>query len=340
MFGLVENDCEANHYYRCIITKNLNDKNVSYPRLRSAGGDAFHSKTAYKGPIVEECRFEYQGDDCINIGTRYHIVLSSYNKLVYILSTGNTTYIEPGNRLQIVGSDGKLKGGAVVVSIKLANGYTEQDIKVVTDMYTLRNPQSLRSVICLELKEDFPFEPGDLVCSLDKAGDGFILKNNIFGYTRARGALLKGTGGQVIGNTFEGNMLSAISVAPEFYWMEGTYASNLLISGNTFRHCQYGVSNPMLSQCGTITVICINSKNQVADSEGFLNIRIVNNKITDCPFPAIVLTSITGGELSGNSIEKSSDNIRNNGAKFGFSNNDGISTMYLKDFIIKGNTIK
>ena len=340
MFGVVENECEANHYYRCVITKNLNDPKVAYPRLRSAGGDAFHSNSAYRGPVVEECTFEYQGDDCINIGTRFHIVMKSENTSVYILSTSNSTYIEPGNRLQIISSKGQLKGESVVESIKPVRDFSKQELKKATDMYRLRFVP--RFVIRLELEESFPFSMSDLVCSLDKAGDGFILKNNKFGYTRARGALLKGTGGRVIDNTFEGSMLAGITVVPEFYWMEGTFARNLVISGNTFRHCHYGSSVPGSSQCATITVLCIDSENQIIGSEGggFRNIRIVDNKLVDCPFPAIVLAGITGGELRGNIIEKSRDLVRSHGSNYGFSNQDAISTMYLKDFIIEDKSVK
>ena len=339
MFGIVEHECEATHYYQCVITKNLNDPKVGYPRLRSAGGDAFHSKSAYKGPVVEECTFEYQGDDCINIGTRFHIVMKSEGSSVYILSTSNSTYIEPGNRLQVISSQGQLKGESVVESIEPVSGFSEQELTKATDMFRLRSVPHF--VIRLDLEKSLPFSRGDLVCSLDKAGDGFILKNNKFGYTRARGALLKGTGGRVIGNTFEGSMLAGITVIPEFYWMEGTFARDLVISGNTFRNCHYGVSVPGSSQCAAITVLCINAENQVIGSEGggFRDIRIVDNRIVDCPFPAIVLAGIKGGELRGNIIEKSPDLVRNHGANYGFSNKDAISTMYLKDFIIEDNSV-
>jgi hypothetical protein len=71
----------------------------------------------------------------------------------------------------------------------------------------------------------------------------------------------------------------------------------------------------------------------------FRDIQIVDNKIVDCPFPAIVLAGIEGGELTGNIIEKSPDLVRNHGANFGFSNQDATSTMYLEDFIIEDNSV-
>lgn len=338
MFAIRENECEANHYLRCVITKNLNDPKVVYPRLRSAGGDAFHSKCASQGPVIEECTFEHQGDDCVNIGTRYHIVLKSEGFSVYILSTTNSTYIEPGNRLQVVSAEGKLKGNALVGSVQPVDDIPAVEIKEATDMYRMRTIPEF--VFRFELEESFPFSVGDLVCSLDKAGDGYVLKNNKFGYTRARGALLKGTGGTVTGNIFEGSMLAAIIVAPEFYWMEGTYATDLNITGNTFRNCYYGRSKPHSSQCGIITVICLDRENRIIDSEGgFRNIHITDNRIEECPFPAVVLTGINGGEFRRNTILKSSDIIRNHGADYGFSNQEAICTRFLEDFVIGNNCV-
>lgn len=87
---------------RCSITKNLEDKKISYPRLRSVVNDAFHCKCAYKGPIIEECTFEFLGDDGINNGTRYHIFLISIGKSAYIILSSPSTQIEPGNTLQVI----------------------------------------------------------------------------------------------------------------------------------------------------------------------------------------------------------------------------------------------
>ena len=55
----------------------------------------------------------------------------------------------------------------------------------------------------------------------------------------------------------------------------------------------------------------------VADPGAFMNITVQKNKVTDCPYPAIVVTSVDGLKMSDNEVENSKEVTRNHGKRYG-----------------------
>ena len=49
---------------------------------------------------------------------------------------------------------------------------------------------------------------------------------------------------------------------------------------------------------------------KVADPGAFMNITVQKNKVTDCPCPAIVVTSVDGLKMSDNEVENSKELTR------------------------------
>ena len=63
--------------------------------------------------------------------------------------------------------------------------------------------------------------------------NGFVITNCVFGYSRARGLLLKGSHGEVRDNLIVRTSGPGISVSTEYSWLSGGCASDLEIAGNT-----------------------------------------------------------------------------------------------------------
>ena len=124
-FSFLEYDGLQNHYYRCIVTRKLNDPKYPQDRLRAGIADAFHSKYAEIGPILEECRLEYTGDDCIAINGNFYPVYetNAIDNTVSFLTTANSlanVYVRANDKFVCVNNDGTIRGRAVVTNVSLA----------------------------------------------------------------------------------------------------------------------------------------------------------------------------------------------------------------------------
>ena len=338
-FSFFEEECENNHYFKCRVTKKLNDPKLSFPRLRSGYADAFHSKSAYKGPTVEQCEFRYMGDDGIAINSRFYLVNSGSNNQVDLVVGSPKTMIEEGNMVRFVSFQGVIKKDAKIIKIEQVSNSKPEEVAKIVQMYNLRSPRGLRVVLKLTLDRPVEVEAGDLVSSLSKSGSGFIVRNNIVGFTRARGILIKASNGVISGNSVEGCELGGIIVAPELYWMEAGFSENLKIWNNKIKDCLFTVSNPGNSQASALSIVAENGEKKLAPAGAFKNISVLNNKIQGCPWPAVFIASLENGELKNNTITKSTTIIREHGKALGLSNQKPIWTDNIKNVTISNNKI-
>ena len=69
-FGFFELRCGGNVYRNCTLDRRPPETDIrarGVRRLRSGNHDAFHSKGASIGPVLDGCRFAYQCDDAVNL---------------------------------------------------------------------------------------------------------------------------------------------------------------------------------------------------------------------------------------------------------------------------------
>ena len=87
--------------------------------------------------------------------------------------------------------------------------------------------------------------------------------------------------------------MSAILVAPEYWWLEAGSSSDLKITGNTIIACK-GIP------------ICIEAtagNGDIAPAGAHRNLTITGNTVKDCPAPGILVCSTRGLRLENNTLE-------------------------------------
>lgn len=322
-FSFFESDCERTHYYRCTVTRKLNDPKYPDDRLRAGFADGIHSKHAKVGPTIEECTIEHSGDDCIAINGSFYPVykVNATTKSVYILTAQELeTDIKPkvNDMLMIIKNDGTRRGKEQITKIVSSDPTSSERSACFSKLSKIRDQDSYRFGAKIVLSEWIDgIEAGDMVYSHDRIGSGFKVINNNVGHNRSRAILIKASDGVISGNTITHSAMSAIAIAPEFYWLEAGCSENLEIADNHISDCMYDASMLGSSQAAALTVVSEAPNGKLAACGTFANINIHHNDFADCPFPAVLLNSIDGGYYYDNTIENPPTFRRRHGANFG-----------------------
>jgi hypothetical protein len=302
-FGFLENNCDSSVYYRCRIDRRSPESDPVQrgdPRLRSLDADAFHSKHAIKGPAYLECSARFMGDDCVNICGDYHMILGSQGNELRVLAKHDMN-IQPGDAVELVTYDGRRLPDGRALAVQPAGAIREEEraflLKQRMDesLRTARGALTRAFTITLDREVSIPM--GGVICSANRIGNGFAVKGCDFGFNRSRGILIKASHGEVSGNRIEGCAMSAILVAPEYWWLEAGSSSDLKITGNT------------IVACGGIP-ICVEAtagNGDIAPAGAHQNLTITGNTVRDCAAPGILVCSTIGLWLGKNTIELNSD---------------------------------
>lgn len=300
-FGFFERNCDGSSFLRCKVDRrDPADDPVkrSQPRMRSLNADAFHSKDAAKGPAIIACKAQFQGDDCVNINGRYHYVRGSKGREVRIAISDQATTIEVGDPVEFLPNSGPRPPDAVVVK-------KQQDSTPMTDeekafIRKLRLDERIRTGLLedeakyftLTLDREVALPLGSALCCPLRIGNGFAVKDCDFGNNRSRGVLIKASKGEVSGNRITNSRMAAVLVSPEFWWMEAGCPSDLVIRNNIIK-----------GSLQTPIQIHARSGNGRSLPVGALrNISILNNRIENCAWPLIHVTSTSDLTIKGNNL--------------------------------------
>lgn len=322
-FSFFESDCERTHYYRCKVTRKLNDPKYPQDRLRAGYADALHSKHAKVGPIIEECILEHSGDDCIAINGSFYPVykVDQDKKTVFILTSESmASKIKPkkNDNLMAVNNNGTTRGKNVITSISTSYPTSSERSACFNKLSTIRDQDKYTHGAKIVLAEWIDgLAVGDMVYSNDRIGSGFKVLNNKVGHNRSRAILIKASDGEITGNTIEHSAMSAIAIAPEFYWLEAGCSQNLEIADNHISDCMYDASMTGSSQAAALAVVAEAPNGKLAPCGTFTNISVHNNDLTDCPYPTILLNAINGGYFYDNTIDPAPSFTRRHGINFG-----------------------
>jgi parallel beta-helix repeat protein len=266
------------------------------PRLRSLDADAFHSKHAVKGPAYLECTARFQGDDCVNICGDYHLIMGSQGRELRVLAKHDMN-IQPGDPVELVTYDGRRLPDAKALAMESVGTIREEERAFLAQQRMDAGLKAARGALTkaftLTLDREVNIPMGGVICSARRIGNGFAVKNCNFGFNRSRGILIKASHGEVSGNRIEGAEMSAILVAPEYWWLEAGSSSDLRISGNTIIACK-GIP------------ICIEAtagNGDIAPAGAHRNLAITGNTVTNCLAPGILICSTRGLRLENNALE-------------------------------------
>ena len=325
-FSFYEYDCENTTYNKCVITRKPFDSRYSIQPLRAGVSDGIHSKFARVGPTIQNCKIQYNGDDCIAINGRFYPVykVDSLSKNIYLLSTSTSLSdfkLGVGDTIVCINNDGTIRGKTVIKSIKTTTPTTTQISNCYAKLASTVSQWTAGITINVS-NWVLGCDVGDVFYSNNKIGRDFKVINNQVGHNRSRGILIKSSDGIITGNTVEASAMGAIVVSPEFYWMEAGCSSNVEISYNKIKNCMYGQTNSGNFQAGALSVAALTPNGSDFAPVGCLNSIIIHDDtIIGCPRPTVVLTSINGIKMYNNLITGDLIVKRSNGSTFGVKNN-------------------
>lgn len=297
VFGFFENECDGSKYVHCVVGRRPQDHDLvprGYMRLRSLNADAYHSKNAAKGPIYENCSAHFMGDDAIAINGDFHFISHGEGTVWRVLAKTKIN-LQPGDEIQVFTYDGRRPENRKIVSITPDGTITDEERSSVLQQRmndTLRKT-ALSSAYRVELDQPESVPPGTLVCSANRIGNGFAIRDCHLGFNRSRGILVKAGQGEITGNVIEGSAMTAILVSPEYWWLEAGLADNLLIADNRIENGG-GMG---------IAVVAEGGDKSLAPAGVFHNIQIKGNTVKGGAAPGILLTSILGLTEEGNTVE-------------------------------------
>jgi hypothetical protein len=302
-FGFIEDNCDGSTYYRCRIDRRPAASDLvqrADPRLRSLDADAFHSSGAVKGPAYVECVAKFMGDDCVNIHGAYHMIMAGHGSELRVLAKGPMD-IQPGDPVELVSYDGRRLPDAKAVAV-LRNGSIRDEEKTFLSHQSmdagLKSARgALNNAFAIALDREVSLPMGSVICSANRLGNGFLVKDCDFGFNRSRGILIKASHGEVSGNKIEGAWMSAILVTPEYWWLEAGSSSDVKITGNLVRACG-GIP---------ICVAVTGGNGGIAPAGAHRDIAITGNQVSDCAMPGILVTSTAGLRLENNMLNLHAD---------------------------------
>lgn len=298
-FGFLEYDCDGSRYIRCVVDRrDPADDPIkrALPRMRSLNADAFHSKDAVKGPAIIGCTARFQGDDCVNINGKYHYVSGSRGRLVRIAVLDKKPKIHVGDPVEFLPYSGPRPPDAVVLGMQPDPTPITGEEKAF--IRKLRLDERVRKGLLegkaqfytLTLDREIALSAGSAVCCPLRLGSGFAVKDCDFGDNRSRGILIKASKGEVSGNRIINSRMAAVLISPEFWWMEAGMSSDVVVRDNIIKGC---LRTP-------IEIHARGGNRQPLPAGALRNISILNNRIEDCVWPLIHVTSTSGLIIKGN----------------------------------------
>ncbi|WP_200275555.1 right-handed parallel beta-helix repeat-containing protein [Haloferula rosea] len=299
-FGFLEKGCDGSIYRGCrVVRRDPRHDPVqrALPRMRSLNADAFHSKDAGKGPAIVACTAHHQGDDAVNINGEYHYVASSQGRDLRIVVISKLRF-RPGDPVEFLPHSGPRPPDAVVTGIRPASTPLTDGERALLNEQRMDNDTKTRMlsskarILTLTLDREVNLPPASAVCCPLRVGNGFSVTDCDFGHNRSRGILIKASKGEVVRNRIIGSRMAAVLIRPEFWWLEGGLPCDIEVSDNTIKG---SLQTP-------IQILAIGGNNRPLPAGALRNISIVNNRIEDCAWPLIRVTSAKNLTIEGNTL--------------------------------------
>lgn len=238
--GFAEIYCENDAYLKCRLVPCPPGRDTfprAVRRIRSGNHDAFNSRFGAKGPLLDGCDFEYACDDCINLSGYFSVVTKCEGRRVRVLPAfGRGHLFAPGDTCQVMTFEGTTPPDVTVTAVEAAPDATQEERSLVMS-YKMRPgiAEGVRKALVLTLAEPVAFSVGTVLISNRRMSSGFAIRNCHIGSTRARGMLIKASDGVIEGNFVEKSNYDGISLYPEYEWLEGGCARNVVIRNNKLR---------------------------------------------------------------------------------------------------------
>ena len=259
-------------------------------RIVSTTADATHFVNCRGKIEMEDCVFEQQKDDATNIHGLYARIMrilapNRFEVRLMHPQQAGVDFVKAGTRLELTqGASMKTLGHATVKTLQRLN---KESTIVETEQPLLAD-----------------VKPGDCVAYADANTAEVLIKNCTLRGNRARGILLGSRGRMVIeGNTFHVPGAAILFEGDARFWFEQSGVRDVVIRGNTFDNCNYGVWGQA----------CIDVKSGIADefkptTRYNRNITIEDNLFrVFSPLPLLCVYSVDGLTFRSNRLQRTQD---------------------------------
>ncbi|MBL8995008.1 MAG: right-handed parallel beta-helix repeat-containing protein, partial [Spirochaetia bacterium] len=325
-FAFNDSSADFVSYIGCRVTPGPKPAGAAEARLKSSTADGIHSSTAKRGPLVENCLVENNGDDGIAIHGYFSPLFRVEDLSVTVGPRGGVarTPYEVGEKLYLVHLEsGEYFGSAVIQSFKTVEDKSEiAELLKIGPTLKLREYKGYKEFVVLqlgkaELKAGESIRAGDIVCGANTTGNGFVVRNNTVRNLRARGINIKASEGIVEGNTADYCAQAGIIFCPGLYFLEAFFAQNVVIKNNLIRECGYAKSNPENRLGGAFTMAAEGLKGEYPAAGNHRNIMIEGNVFERCYGVNMQITSASGVIVRNNQFKDSHPEIRLHATKRG-----------------------
>lgn len=297
-FGFYESHgCSANRYLHNTITYGPVPPGGTMRPLVSQSADGLHAVGSVIGPELENCLFEGQMDDGVNIhGSFYQVAQAQGN----VLTLGFPAYhldgpreYQPGDRIGIYDLKSKRVVERKIVSVQASRFTTTR----VSQHDRFRNCFPRHPLCYAELTLDATVEaPFDSVAWFPgRCGSGYKITGCTVRNSWSRGFLLKADNGLVANNLIEGCLAAGIVISTEMNWGEAGYSRTVTITGNTLRNCANLCIDAYGPQVGALVVTATGMEGM-----GHRTISICNNTFENINLTNLVVCWAQDVVITGN----------------------------------------
>ncbi|MEM1026519.1 MAG: hypothetical protein AAGJ38_00375 [Planctomycetota bacterium] len=300
-FGLFESGGGNNTYLGYTATPGPAPTANGPARLLSANADALHSKHTSVGPQIHQATIRAQGDDGIAINGSY-LPIGQNNGggntiTVAARSGGIDDHLFIGDTIRIFDAATGGTVEAAVTGIAPENNVDWAAVRAQHFPNLNTNSNTYTNGYSLTLDRSVAVDPGDFLANPDRNGNGFSVTESTIENHRARGILVKASGGVIENNVVDGSSIAGIVLSAEPYlWLESDFSDDVQIVGNTVRNTGYDSDDPNNTKAGAISVTGPSAWN----GTGHANIVIDENVVDSVVGTNLVVNIADGVDVRNN----------------------------------------
>jgi hypothetical protein len=297
-FGFYEtHGASANRYVRNIITYGPIPPGATMRPLASQSADGLHSGGSIIGPTMENCFFEGQMDDGVNIhGSFYQIAKTKGARLTLGFPEDfldAPREYEAGDAIFFYDLNKHTIAERKIVSI--------EESKFVSARHSrherFRNSPMHYVELVLDGEVELPFD--SVAWFPGRCGAGYRISGCTVRNSWSRGFLLKADDGTLTSSIVERTPGAGVVLSTEMNWAEAGYSRRVTVQGNTLRNCAFLTIEALGGQAGGMVVTSTGMQGL-----GHEKIEIRDNTFENIDLTNLVIRWARDVTISGNRFVK------------------------------------
>ena len=350
----------GHNVFRYDIKRGPPPEGATEPRLSSTNADGMQYFWCPGAVTFEDCDFGFTGDDCINISIPQVFQVVDVQSPTRVLTTVRMSaghwrimesLSEPGDVIR------HLRYGTFepLEDLDLQafdyQGHREAKRWEAGTQGTSGNTRHSMAHVLVEFARPPAREmrPGDRLVPRKFLPERFVIRNNHFHDTRARGLLIMASNGVIENNVIERAALNGIQLCHELPGFGGAgWISDVVVRGNTVRETcfddditrYFGSHKLAAVQLSNTPLFKREKVGSFPWATGHRNVRIVGNSIDGSDVAGILVNGLQGGAVKDNVVRNTNRRgAREAGNRMGLSVPYAITLMNSRDVEVSGNEV-